>query len=301
MRKVLAFLCCIFALIGAVPMHVHADEMVRMEDITVKSDDTKEYRAAIIRDKIYLAIDDISDIINMEIIDVEKGYLFDGGFEFQNIFVDLHGDVTFRNTRYKDLGKKVSKRTFYYPLEEFLYFSNCQWYIFKNIVVVENTTNTLVHFLEKYLGEIQKKQVTQNDILMNGESRLSMAAKGVFSKLFLDFDARIFVPFGSSLIIDDEYENAVLQLAVSDSEFVEKNASGKISSLLTDGLLGEASAYIGMADSVLGIPEIINTSANEINKVYSWLKSDRKNYWLFSDYKDISNLHIAELDALSKK
>lgn len=263
--------------------------------------DYVSYEAIEVDEELFVAADDIATIINMEIENCVDSIFYYDYYNNRTIDVWYDGTIWTRGITYEAKVYEVDNQ-FYLPLEKMLYLSNAQWCVQDGVVYVQLTENTILDFIDAYCMEILDNNITQTELLMNGESEWSNATKSAFASIFNDFDVRVFVPiWGAVTLTVEDYQNAMLQLAKDELEFIDEYGQSHLDNLLIDSGFSEVKSIWDDAQSVADLPEDILTATDYVNKTYLWIKDTKNGTKMFSEYNDLADFTPAEISAVSTK
>lgn len=178
----------------------------------------------------------------------------------------------------------------YLNLEKMLYLMHAQWCSDESVLYYYPLDYNIFDFIGEKFSYMYESSVQHNSLLYEGESEFGHSARIVLSHVLNDIDMRIFIPFyGSDMIQQDWYEDAILQLATTDDSFINEDGSKKISEYLVDSPYHKIETNLRVADTSLeAIKDLPNKiSDSKLNK--------------FSKWNDFSTISIAQLDATQKK
>ena len=267
----------------------------------VSNNERISYEAIDVNGELFVSSDDIAKIINMEATTCDDSVFYSNYYANRSIDVCFDGSIWTRGITYKATVHNIDG-TYFFPLEKMLYLANAQWCVENNIMYVQLTDNTILDFIDAYYMEILDNNITQTELLMNGESELSNAAKSSFAAIFNDFDVRVFVPiWGAITLTVEDYQNAMLQLAKDELEFIDEYGQKNLDDLLDKSSFSEIKSIWDDAQSVADLPKNILSATDYVNQTYLWIKDTKNGTKMFSEYNNLADFTPAEIGAISKE
>lgn len=289
---------------------VNAEEISKVGYIEVILDGnsaTRKLKALKNEDVIYITLEDIALITgyDLEVNDFIRYSKAGGNDKITAVDIEFDGSVSTMGKNYK-LQCLKDKDEFYLPLLQMLYLLHAQWWISNERLVVKSLPKTFIDFLGENYDDIIKNQVNQTDLLINGESKWGHTIRTSLAAVFNDFDPKIFVLWwpGEDFfpILNKEWEEALLQIAVNDIDFLDMNGQAILSAIEESGL-AQYKADWDNIKNIIDLPDNLVDGTEDIDKVIEWLsKESKSNKYLKSNkYFDFSYIDTAELKALSKE
>ena len=178
----------------------------------------------------------------------------------------------------------------YLNLEKMLYLMHAQWCVEESFLYYYPLDYNIFDFIGENFTYMYENSVQHNSLLFEGENKWGHSTRIVLSHILNDVDMRIFIPFyGSDLIQQEWYEEAILQLATTEDSFLDEKGSKKISEYLKDSPYHKIETGLSVTDTTLetikDLPDII--ADTKLNK--------------FSKWNDFSTINTAQIDATQKK
>lgn len=164
----------------------------------------------------------------------------------------------------------------YLNLEKMLYLMHAQWCVDDSFLFFYPLSDNIFDFIGKNFSYMRDRSVQHNSLLMEGENRWGHATRIVLSHILNDIDMRIFIPFyGSDMIQQDWYEEAILQLATTDDSFIDDASSERISKYLEDSTFSKIETDLSAIDTSLeGTINVLEFFSNmpetKLNKFSKW-------------------------------
>lgn len=152
-----------------------------------------------------------------------------------------------------------------------------------------------------------KNKVNQTDLLVNGESELAHNLRSSLAAVFNDFDPMMFILWwpgeGMTPALNEEYEEALLQLAVDDKDFLDSYGQAKIAEDLAQVKLDTIKNDFENMKNVLDIPENLIDGAESVDEVVEWISelSNNKKSLKFNSYGDVSYMTSPRIKAWSRE
>lgn len=178
----------------------------------------------------------------------------------------------------------------YYDLEQMLFLMHAQWCVEDSILYCTPMGNTIFDFINRNFAYMTETSVQHNELLINDEGKWTHSTRVVLSHIFNDIDMRIFIPFGSDLIKEEMYKDAILQLATLDDSFIDDEGSKKIDEYLKTSELNEIENGLNCLD----------TSIGGVDKVIDYLTMPKTDRIKFNRWNDISDLGTPQIKAMSQ-
>ncbi len=178
----------------------------------------------------------------------------------------------------------------YLNLEKMLYLMHAQWCVEESFLYYYPLDYNIFDFIGEEFSYMYENSVQHNSLLYDGENKWGHSTRIVLSHILNDVDMRIFIPFfGSDMIQQDWYEEAILQLATTDDSFIDDYGSEQISNYLKDSPYHKIKTELNAIDGTLGaIEDLPNKMADtKLNK--------------FSRWNDLSTINTEQFDTLQKK
>lgn len=303
-KRVCGLILAAVMLFSSVPVAVHAEESPVEGYITVMAEGSSEnYVCLKSNDTLFLSAEDLAAISGYELsIGDHIAFSKAGGMDSVTA-VDIQNDGTvsamgksYRLTilNYQD---KV-----YLPIANILYLLHAQWSMEDGKLVVQPLPKTIIDFLGENNDKMWENKINQTDLLINGESKLLNTLRSALAAVFNDFDPMMFILWwpGEGLVpaLNDEFEEALLQIAVDDMDFLDTYGQQEISEMLQGSGFSQVKTAWGNIQSMLNLPDNLNLK-DAVNKISE--AADTNKSIKFNAYADISAISLDQLEEWSNK
>ena len=309
-KKVMCYVMSLIILLNVFPITcitVNAEEMAIIGYIEVLSDiDNNERKIKALNNDgtIFASAEDISLITGY---DLEIGdfinYSKAGGMDTVTaVDIEFDGEVS-------AMGKKFevhiinNEDEIYLPLSQMLYLLHSQWWLSENKLIIKSLPYTIIDFLcSGNYESMWENKVNQTDLLINGESKLAHALRTSLAAVFNDFDPEIFVLWwpgeGFYPFINEEYEEALLQIAVDDMDFLNLYGQESLISVFEESGFSDVKSNWDNVKNIIDIPDNLAEGAYDIDKIVEYLSKNKDlRYFIY----DFETLDPAILKAMSEK
>ena len=269
---------------------------------------SKNYVALQNEGNLYLRVEDISEITGYDLdIGDRIAYFKAGDFDTTTAV-----DIEFDGTTYA-MGKEYNVNIItddedtFLPLNEILYLLHSQWCMEDDYVAVQPLPYTIIDFLGSNYESMCENKVNQTDLLVDGESELAHTLRSSLAAVFNDFDPMMFILWwpeeGISPALNKEYEEALLQLAVDDQDFLDSYGQSEIKKILEDSSIGQTKDALGTLKNVLDMPENLTGGLNDISELVQRVNELSQNYKSakFDVYNDVSYMTPPRIKAWSQE
>ena len=178
----------------------------------------------------------------------------------------------------------------YLNLEKMMYLMHAQWCVEGSILHYYPLDYNIFDFIGEKFNYLYENSVQHKNLLYDGEDKWGHSTRVVLSHVLNDIDMRIFIPFyGSDLIQQEWYEEAIIQLATTDDSFIDDAGSKQISKYLEDSPYHKIETGLSVSDMTL----------ENITKLSSKISESNTNK--FSKWNDFSTISTAQLQATKEK
>ena len=269
---------------------------------------SKNYVALQNEGNLYLRVEDISEITGYDLdIGDRIAYFKAGDFDTTTAV-----DIEFDGTTYA-MGKEYNVNIIkndedtFLPLNKMLYLLHSQWCMEDDYVAVQPLPYTIIDFLGSNYESMCENKVNQTDLLVDGESELAHTIRSSLAAVFNDFDPMMFILWwpeeGISPALNKEYEEALLQLAVDDQDFLDSYGQSEIKKILEDSTVGQTKDALGTLKNVLDMPENLTGGLNDISELVQRVNELSQNYKSakFDVYNDVSYMTPPRIKAWSQE
>lgn len=270
---------------------------------------SKNYVALKNEESLYLRVEDISEITSYDLdIGDRIGYYKAGNFDsVTTVIVEFDGTTYAMGKEYKvniiEEGENI-----FLPVNEMFYLLHSQWCMEDGHIAVQPLPYTIIDFLGSGNYETMwNNKVNQTDLLIDGESELAHNLRSSLAAVFNDFDPMMFILWwpgeGMTPALNKEYEEALLQLAVDDQDFLDSYGQAEINKILENSSIGGINDAVGDINNLLSVPKNLIDGANDIDELVEWMSevSDSHKSTKFNVYNDFSNMTPETLSALSEQ
>lgn len=287
---------------------VKAEEMFITGCIEVFSDidnTVRKIKALKFEETIFVSAEDISLITGY---DLEIGEFINyskvGGIDTVTaVDIEFDGAVSAMGKKF-EIHIVNSEDKIYLPLLQMLYLLHSQWWVSEDKLVIRSLPYTIIDFLgsENYISMWENK-VNQTDLLINGENKLAHVLRTSLAVVFNDFDPEIFILWwpdkGVSPILNEEYEEALLQIAIDDVDFLNSCNLETMNSIFEEIGFSDIKSDWDSMKNIIDIPDNIAEVANDIDKLIEQLSKDKaiKSNFIY----DFETFDPAILKATSEK
>lgn len=206
-----------------------------------------------------------------------------GKFEFivfthDNVTDEIQTQIFYSNGYAQTMGKSYEidevehAGETYFSLEKMLYLMHAQWCVEGSRLYYYPLGGTIFDFVEMNFKYVYEHSVKNEDLLNDGESKLGHATRVVFSHIINDVEVLAFVPYGDYVVRQNDYEEALLQLATTEDSFIEGTSSKEIEKHLKDSPFQTVQTGLTVSDTTLesltALPNAISKS--KLNKFSKW-------------------------------
>ena len=294
--------------------------------INAKTNESASYQGICKNNTIYMLPNDIATIgeYECEVLSIEKGTAenaIENSTILSKLYSELDLDKLFKKDNFeyyvfsrKDSTTDYITQIYYYDgfaqtmnksfeidnieydgqtylnLEKMLYLMHTQWCIDESLLYYYPLDYNIFDFIGEKFSYMYENSVQHNSLLYDGENKWGHSTRIVLSHILNDVDMRIFIPFyGSDMIQQDWYEEAILQLATTDDSFIDDYGSEQISRHLKDSPYHKIETGLTAIDVTLGGIEDLSQKMSE-----SKLSK-------FSKWNDFSTINTAQFEATQKK
>lgn len=303
-KRVCGLILAAVMLFSSVPVAVHAEESPIEGYITVMVEGSSEnYVCLKSNDMLFLSAEDLATISGYELsIGDHVAFSKAGGMDSVTA-VDIQNDGTV-----SAMGKAYQltvlnyQEKVYLPIANTLYLLHAQWSMEDGKLVVQPLPKTIIDFLGENNDAMWENKINQTDLLINGESELANILRSSLAAVFNDFDPMIFIFWwpgeGFTPALNDEFEEALLQIAVDDMDFLDTYGQQEISEMLQGSGFSQVKTSWGNIQSMLNLPDNLNLK-DAVNKISE--AADTNKSIKFNTYADISAIPLDQLEEWSNK
>lgn len=264
---------------------------------------TQGYQVIVRENEIYISAGDLAEITGYK-------YIEDDCIEFEKndynlmekVFIDFSGEAEVSRKKYK-LDVLRIQGIYYIPLEKTLHLLRANWYVENDILYINPMDPDVLDFLYLYWDEINNSKSEISDLFINkeysGANNFTDSFWNSLAHMTRDFDSRLYIPGGAVKMVQEEYEEALMQLNENDQQFLGEEGQRNIEEQLEESELDTLLTKEGILDKFVKIPEKAdslseflgkyekeNTVARKISNVID--KSEIKDYKM-ADLSEISD------------
>lgn len=299
MKKVVSFLLSICIVWGLSLNNVQANNArEKYIQVSVKGQ-IKFYKCLLEDEEIYCSIENLAEISdynwtqskNNKEFEIFREHESKDGNSFIESQTSVAGEVTNdgKMARIKTMSKTyslkcmVSNDKILLPMEKLLYLLHTEWTVEDNVLYVIPMPPTILDFLAVHEVELSEIASTSEDVLIDtgwlfSDNKWGQALYSTISEVFSDFDGKIFLiwwPEQGHVKTAECYEEAILQLAKKDEEFIGEKVKTDALTSLVDSIFYVDQEYYGKIQNIMSLPENINDTVNSIQDAVSVLESMR--------------------------
>jgi len=321
-------ICLLFSLVSTIA-YAEEDTSLSagyINTINAKTNESASYQGICKNDTIYMSPNDIAAIgeYNCETLSLDKKTaesIIENSTVLSKLYSKLNLDKLFKKDKFeylvfsrKDTTTDYITQIYFYDgcaqtmnksfeidcikydgqtflnLEKMLYLMHAQWCVEESFLYYYPLDYNIFDFIGEKFNYMYENSVQHSSLLYDGENKWGHSTRIVLSHILNDVDMRIFIPFfGSDMIQQDWYEEAILQLATTDDSFIDDYGSKQISNYLKDSPYHKIETGLNVTDTTINaVKDLPNKIADtKLNK--------------FSKWNDFSTINTAQLDATQKK
>lgn len=333
MRKILSLLLSTCLIFGACPVYVMASE-VHTKYLKISVDgNTQTYECLWDNKEIYCSVENLAEMSKYDWAQIEDDLEFnffreyesdagDYGIELQtgvSVKVDDNkktAEIEAMNESYS-MDCYIEDGNVFLPLEKLLYLLHAEWTIEDDIVCVKSMPLTILDFMAIYSNELAQIASTSEDALINtgwlfSDNKWGQAVYSTVAEVFNDFDGKIFMlwwPGEGHVETAECYENAILQLAKEDKEFIGEKVQADAMENVVNSIFSLNNEYSNKIQNIISVPENVDGIVQSIPDAVSLLEqagTENKKLKNIADQIengeiDSSFLEIPELESKAKQ
>lgn len=305
-RSVVAVFLCVWMIVFSVfPPVAALDETAAQKYIAIHfpDDSQKLYPVKIYDHQIMLSLDDLSEITGYDYsVDSLIAFYKENETEYlTGISVDFTGNVQMMGDAFQ-MQVLEEDGEYYLPLAVMLYCAHAVWSIKNDVLHVNPASSTILEFLGQYYNMIIDNKTTEEDILLNGESKELRAVRSALVNFVRKLDGKLYYPWLAEHTVTEEYEELMMLLTQGDQEFLNETVKQQIYGIIEESSfdpLMESTSAMGF------LSEVYSDAQNlaEMNSV-----EDFANMYFSNDYMceklfeglDLSSIKMQSVDDLFK-
>lgn len=314
MKRVISFLLCICFLVGMCPVNVAANEVqTKYLQISVNGK-VETYECLWDTKETYCSIENLAEIANYDWTQMEDNLEFqfyreyendngDYGIELQtSVLVEVSDNK--KTAEIDAMGESyfvncyVEAEKVFLPLEKLLYLLHAEWTIDDNVLYVVPMPLTILDFMAIHSIDLASVGSTSEDVLIDtgwlfSDNKWGQAVYSTIAEVFSDFDGKIFMlwwPGEEHVETAECYENAILQLAKEDKEFVGEDVQVDAMELIVDSIFSINSESTNNIQNIISIPSNIDDIVQSVPDAVSVLEDLSKKFPKIKVPKKVKNV-----------
>lgn len=296
MKKVISFLLCICFMVGICPVNVAANEVQTKYLQVSVNDKVQTYECLWDAKEIFCSVEDLGEITNYDWTQMEDGLEFqfyreyendngDYGIELQtSVLVEV--DDNKKTAEIDAMGESYSVNCYvkdeevFLPLEKLLYLLHAEWTIDDNVLCVVPMPLTILDFMAIHSIDLAQIESTSEDVLIDtgwlfSDNEWGQAVYSAIAEVFSDFDGKIFMlwwPGEGHVETAECYENAILQLAKEDEEFIGEDVQSDAMEVIVDSIFSINSESTNKIQNIISVPSNIDDLVQSVPDAVSVLE-----------------------------
>ena len=296
MKKVISFLLCICFMFGICPVNVVANEVQTKYLQVSVNDKVQTYECLWDAKEIFCSVEDLGKITNYDWTQMEDGLEFqfyreyendngDYGIELQtSVLVEV--DDNKKTAEIDAMGESYSVNCYikdeevFLPLEKLLYLLHAEWTIDDNVLCVVPMPLTILDFMAMHSIDLAHIESTSEDVLIDtgwlfSDNEWGQAVYSAIAEVFSDFDGKIFMlwwPGEGHVETAECYENAILQLAKEDEEFIGEDVQSDAMEVIVDSIFSINSESTNKIQNIISVPSNIDDLVQSVPDAVSVLE-----------------------------
>lgn len=296
MKKVISFLLCICFMFGICPVNVVANEVQTKYLQVSVNDKVQTYECLWDAKEIFCSVEDLGEITNYDWTQMEDGLEFqfyreyendngDYGIELQtSVLVEV--DDNKKTAEIDAMGESYSVNCYikdeevFLPLEKLLYLLHAEWTIDDNMLCVVPMPLTILDFMAIHSIDLAQIESTSEDVLIDtgwlfSDNEWGQAVYSAIAEVFSDFDGKIFMlwwPGEGHVETAECYENAILQLAKEDEEFIGEDVQSDAMEVIVDSIFSINSESTNKIQNIISVPSNIDDLVQSVPDAVSVLE-----------------------------
>lgn len=302
MKKVISFLLCICFMLGMCPINAMANDVqTKYLQVSVNGK-VQTYECLWNTKEIYCSVEDLGEITNYDWAQMEDSLEFQFYREYENANgdygIELQTSVLVKVNDNKKtaeidaMGESYSVNCYvedeevFLPLEKLLYLLHAEWTIDDNVLYVVPMPLTILDFMAIHSIDLAKVESTPEDVLIDtgwlfSDNEWGQAVYSTIAEVFSDFDGKIFMlwwPGEGHVETAECYENAILQLAKEDKEFVGEDVQTDAMNLIADSIFSVNNESTNKIQNIISVPANIDDIVQSVPDAVSVLEDLSKKY-----------------------
>lgn len=283
-------------MVGICPVNVAANEVQTKYLKVSLNDKVQTYECLWDAKEIFCSIEDLGEITNYDWTQMEDGLEFqfyreyendngDYGIELQtSVLVEV--DDNKKTAEIDAMGESYSVNCYvkdeevFLPLEKLLYLLHAEWTIDDNVLCVVPMSLTILDFMAIHSIDLAQIESTSEDVLIDtgwlfSDNEWGQAVYSAIAEVFSDFDGKIFMlwwPGEGHVETAECYENAILQLAKEDEEFIGEDVQSDAMEVIVDSIFSINSESTNKIQNIISVPSNIDDFVQSVPDAVSVLE-----------------------------
>lgn len=296
MRRIIGLLLSICLTLEIIPINVKANEVhTKYLQISVNGKE-KTYECLWDNKEIYCSIENMAEMSNYVCEQMEDTLEFDLFREYQNgsgeygietqtnVFVTIDADKNM--AKIKAMNESYSMNCYvkdsgvFLPLEKLLYLLHAELTVENDMACVKAMPLTILDFMAIHYIDLAQIASMAEDVLIDtgwvfSDKKEAQRLYSAIAEVFNDFDGKIFIPWwpGEGHVETAEcYENAILQLAKDDKEFIGEEVQIDAIEMAANSLFSLNNNYYNAIQNIISVPGNIDEIVQSIPDAVSVLQ-----------------------------
>lgn len=295
MKKIISFLLCICLIAGMCPVNVEANEIqIKYLPISINGK-VETYECVWDTKGAYCSIENLAEITSYECSQTENELEFLFYREYKNgngdYAIELQTSILIKVKDNKKIAEieamgesysvncYVEDEEVFLPLEKLLYLLHAEWTIDENVLYVVAMPLTILDFMAIYSTDLAEIKSIPEDVLLDtgwwlSDNEWAQATYSTIAEVSSDFDGKIFMiwwPKEKHVKTAERYENAILQLAKEDKEFVGEDVQIDAMELIADSIFSVNSEFVNNIQNIIAVPSNIDDLVQSVPDAVSIL------------------------------
>lgn len=281
MKRIISLLLGVCLILGIFPVTVKADEIQTKYLKVSVNEEVKTYECLWDNEEIYCSVESLAEISNYDWNQIEGTldyYFFKEYGDLVDYSVQTITNVTISIDDNKEkayveaMGESYTmdcyfaEEELFLPLEKLLYLLHVEWIVEDDTVYVTPMPLTILDFVAIHGIDLINIATQSEEVLINtgwilSDTKFGQAVYSSIAEVFNDFDGKIFMfwlPGEGHVETAESYENAILQLAREDEEFITENIQQDALESAVDSAFYLHNNYMSKIQNIMVIPENID-------------------------------------------
>ena len=296
MKRIISLLLSVCLILGLFPVNIRAEEVqTKYLKISV-NEETEMYECLYDNQEIYCSVESLAEITNYDWVKMEdsleynflREYSEEGNYAVENwtsVVVSVNEDERTASIEAMHESYTVScymvEEELFLPLEKLLYLLHAEWVVAEDIVYVTPMPLTILDFVAIHGMDLTEIASQSEDVLINtgwlfSDTKLGQATYSAIAEVFSDFDGKIFMlwwPGEGQVETAECYENAILQLAKEDKEFIGEDVQQDALEMAANSVFYLSNEYMNKIQNIMTIPENIDDIVQSVPDTASIIRN----------------------------